>query len=253
VIRATVSTIVVVAALVGLTGCTPASRSETFAEEVARDIGDRVTPRSLTTRDAEFVAAQALEASHVAGRGTLYSVETLGWEGRTDTSEGARVTLRIRVDLPEIKSYGFASDVPASATVKCWDLVVRDLYDYDPGAFVLRAIVCPDGASALQPDPASPLRFPEDAEALLIAALTGATVGNVEDRVRSTFPEPGYAIAVEENGGELVVAVELWSDCMVAVQHGDGTVTRASFDPVQILPGETGCSPALYLRPVVGN
>jgi hypothetical protein len=242
-----------VAVLAGLTGCTPASRSETFAEEVARDIGDRVTPRSLTTRDSEFVAAQALEVSHVAGRGTLYTVETLGWEGRTDAPEGARVTLRIRVDLPELKSYGFASDVPASATVKCWELVVRDLYDYDPGAFELHDIVCPDGASAQQPDPATPLRFPDDAEALLISALTGATMRDVEDRVRNSFPEPGYAIAVEESGDELVVALELWSDCMVAVQHGDGTVTRASFDPVQILPGETGCSPALYLRPVVGN
>jgi hypothetical protein len=118
------------------------------------------SPRSLTTRDAEFVAAQALEVSPVAGRGTLYSVETLDWVGRTDASEGARVTLRIRVDLPEIKSFGFGSDVPASAAVKCWDLVVRDLYDYDPGAFELHHIDCPTDASAQQPEPATPLRFP---------------------------------------------------------------------------------------------
>jgi hypothetical protein len=242
-----------VVALVGLTGCTPASRAETFAEEVARDIGDRLTPRSLTTRDAEFVAAQSLNVSHVAGRGTLYTVEALAWEGRTDAPDGARVTLRIRVDLPEIRSYGFAADVPASAAVKCWTLVVRDLYDYDPGAFALHDIDCPEGASAPQPEPTTPLGFPDDAEALLLSALTGATVGDVEDRVRDNFPEPGYEIAVEESGDELVVALQLGSDCMVAVQHGDGTVTRESFDPMQILPGETGCKPALYLRPVVGN
>lgn len=246
-IRVATTVALALALAVGLTGCTPASRAEAHADEVARLLADELTPRTPQALDAEYYAQRAVEHSESLDRSTR--IETLGWSGEVAEGREAVVTLRLTVDLPAIDHGGFSRPSEASSAVRCWDLVIRFLYDYDPRTWELRGIPCPAGADALVPDPVPLASMPNDVEPRLSAVLAEATAADAESRTRAEFPDPGWSVAVEERDGVLAVALgaTLEGSCAVGVRHPDGTVeVLRGFSPESLLPGEIGCHPMLY-------
>jgi len=230
-----------------LAGCTPASRAEQRADFVARLLADELTPRTPEALDAEYYAQRAVAHSQTLDPFTR--VETLGWSGRLGEDEEAVVTLRLSVELPEVNNYGFSRREGPSSAVRCWDLVLRFLHDYDPRAWELREVPCPDGAAALTPDPVPLASMPDDVEERLTAVLADATAADAEARVRTEFDDPGWTVVVEERDGMLALALgaELERSCAVGVRHPDGVVeVLRGFSPESLLPGEIGCHPMLY-------
>lgn len=251
------------ALLVGLTtgvllaGCAPTGDgfAASLAERIIIGIGDDITPAYPTPRDADYLAAWALENPRLPSVGAPvdYAVETLGWEGNSGDEAGAAITFRIGVhvhaDGPN--SFGEASYKEGRST-RCWELTIFGLHDYD--SLKQREITCPEDAVALTPHPEPLPAFPDDIDARLTQALQGATIATIDDQVRAVFTEDFYSIVSDEQDGEVAVALGIPSEleCVVGVIHADGSVeVLRGWQRVLLQPGETGCSPSLYFTPIV--
>ena len=114
-----------VALLVALSGCTPPSRADHRADEIAAAIADRLTPQAPQRLDAEYLAQSAIDDAADGSYDPDSRVEAPEWTGRVDDGEEATLTLRISVDLPGQNASGFGSDIEPSSTVRCYRLIVR--------------------------------------------------------------------------------------------------------------------------------
>ena len=234
-----------------LTGCTPRGDdyAASLAERVAIGIGDDITPPYAEPRDAEYLAARAIDSPRLPGADAAIdiTVEALGWSGNSSDDGGARIDLRIDVHV-EQRSASHIGDfgVEEGFSTRCWTLTILSR-NYDN--YSLHEVTCPEGTVAKLPMPAPLPDIPEDVEERFAAALADATPENAASRVAEAFPEEFYDIEVRELYGEIVAAVGIPSvrKCVIGVRATDGTVsTFQGFDREQLMPGELGCSPSLY-------
>jgi hypothetical protein len=240
-------------ATVVLTGCTPAeeARAASLAERIAIAMADDIAPAHFPEPlSGEHLAWWATETPRLPSEQSVeYTIDAYGWSGNSGEDEGARFSVRIDVHMLYIPSQGWTSHRPESAAVRCWDFTVRAIPEWQ-GAVEHRGVACPEGALAA-PTPDTLLVMPDDVDARLSAVIVDATLADLEARIRTAFPDPGFSVVVEERNGFLVVALGVprrEQSCAVGVKHADGTVeVLRGFSPESLLPGEMGCHPMLYL------
>lgn len=243
------------AVVASLAGCAPPGDllAGQLAERVIIGIGDDITPPYPTPREADFLAAWALDDPRLPPAPAAdYVVEALAWQGNSGDEAGARIELRVTVDLRAGGSTFGNPWVPEGGAVRCWQLTVFGLHDYD--SLRQQEIGCPTTPAPPPPTPAPIPDLPDDVDALLAQAITGATAADIDERVREAFPEDYYSIESQSHEGELAVALGIpaESECVVGVVHADGSVEVLRGWKRELLqPGEMGCSPRLYFSPVV--
>ena len=232
-----------------------------YAEELVRrtaiGIADDVEGAYDEPLDAETLAQRAVQDPRLAGApAARYDIQVLGWQGSSGEADGARVDLRIAVDDPGWSSGAiFGDSRSAGRATGCWRLLVR-AHEHDDTAD-LDELRCPDDVVAATPDPTPLPSLGPDAEAELLAAVDGlpadASADDAVRAVRAAFPE-FVDVRAEREGAELVatVGVVRSRDCVVAVRpDGEQAWRFSDFRRIQLEPGEGGCTPGLYLHPVM--
>ncbi|WP_432840783.1 hypothetical protein [Dactylosporangium sp. CA-092794] len=214
------------------------------AQEHAQRLNDKLGRRVLA-RDAEYVAATEVPSGAQAD-GRLV-IAPIAWSGRITGDEQATIDVRFSVTEPEHRpaTFGDRGHAAGSAT-RCYRYTLR-LYR-DTG---FREIDCPAIASPPVPSASPPPRLPGDAQDRLAAALRTATPETLADAVRRAFPEDGSTVDTVTQDGTLVAAVGASAerDCIVMIRTPDGATKRISYDPIQLEPGELGCSVGLFTNP----
>ncbi|MCK0116437.1 hypothetical protein MWU57_05275 [Isoptericola sp. S6320L] len=222
----------------------------------AADVG-RQTVQELAA-DLEPGYAEPLDAENLAQRvvdESASGVTVLGWEGSSGTDEGAVVEVAIRAQVEGSQSGWFDAGSTAGRSLTCWRFTVH-AGEHD-GAATYEEIGCPDDLDrAPAPDPTPLPSLGPDAEATVLAALDelppDATPADAESSLRSAFPE-FVDVRAEREDDELVAAVGVMRsrDCVVGVRpDGEPAWRYSAFDRIQLEPGELGCAPGLYLRPI---
>lgn len=211
---------------ISLDGSSPAAGvAEQAAQQLNEDLGHRDR-----LRDAEYIAATEVPAEPRGGNQPI-TATPLAWSGRVFGDEIATIDVRFTV---ESDSW-------------CYRYTL-ELYRYT----TYDEIDCPKVAKPPVPSASPPLRLPQDAQARLTAALHDATAATLADRVRAAFPQDGIGVDTVVDKGTLVAAVGVAAerDCLVMIRTADGRTTPVAFRRIQLEPGETGCSTALYTHPV---
>ena len=237
-----------------LSGCTATggdADAARLAERVIVGIGDDITPPYPTPRDAEFLAAAAIESPRLPSDVMAnYDVEALSWTGNSGDDAGALLEIRVAVHVPLASSTTmFGPSQEEGDATRCWRLTVFGYHDYD--SLKLAEITCPSGPAPAPPTAAPRPAFPEDLEARFTAALADA---DPVAAVGAAFPDDYYSIQSASDDGETAVALGIPSelDCAVGVIHADGSIeVFQGFSSTALQPGEQGCAPDLYFHPVV--
>ncbi|WP_402376863.1 hypothetical protein [Isoptericola rhizosphaerae] len=235
-----------------------------YYEITVPDDGDRIAERQGQATAQEIAVdlepgyTDPLDAENLAQRvvdGYAPGVTVLGWEGNSGTDEGAVVEVAVRTQFGGSRSGWFDPGSTAGQSLTCWRFTVH-ARQHD-GEASRDEIGCPDdldGAPA--PDPTPLPSLGPDAEATVLATLDDlgddATPSDAESRLRSAFPE-FVDVRADREGDELVatVGVVRSRDCVVGVRpDGEPAWRYSAFDRIQLEPGELGCDPGLYLRPI---
>lgn len=242
-----------VAAVLLLSGCATGGDADAarLAERVIVGIGDDITPPYPTPRDAEYLAASAIESPRLPSDVTAdYNIEALSWTGNSGDDAGAILEIRVAVHVPFASSTTmFGPSQEEGDATRCWRLTVFGYHDYD--SLQLDEINCPTGPAPAPPTPEPLPAFPDDLDALLSTALSEP---DPEAAVRAAFPDDFYSISSASENGETAVALGIASegDCVVGIIHADGSTEIAmGFDWELLQPGEMGCVPDLYFHPLV--
>jgi hypothetical protein len=239
-----------------LSGCTPGGDgyAADLAERIIIGIGDDITPPYPKPREADFLAAEAIDNPRLPSHSSDvdYLVEAMSWEGNSGDESGARIQFRISVHVSASRPVHIGDlGTKEGQSTRCWELTVFGLHDYD--SLKQREIACTDDSAPPHPTAAPIPDLPADVEAVLAATLQGATVEDVDQRVRTRFPDDFYSVESKSLNGELAVALGIPAElkCVVGVVHADGSVeVLRGFKTVLLQPGEGGCSPDLYFFPV---
>lgn len=245
--------------VMSLTGCAIGGDADAavLAEQAVSNIGDDMSPPNPVPHDAEALAAAAVRSPRVpVSPAADYTVEALSWQGNSGDETGAIIELRVFVHvLPTNPGSVFGSYQQEGYSERCWRLTVFASYDDDLN-LQLHEISCPSGALPAPPSPAPTptdrAGFPPDVDALLFAAIEGATAADVEARVSAAFPEDYYVIQSDSLNGELVVALGITAEfeCLVVVIDPDGSAqVYRGFDLTALPAAEQYCSTELYLNP----
>jgi hypothetical protein len=251
---------VVVWAVVTVTGRSGGGLADELAERVAIGIADDVEGSYAEPLDAERLAQQAVADPRLPSDPAVdYDVVALAWEGDSG-EDGAIVDVAIHVDVASWSDGAmFGERRDASSATQCWRLVVRahqhdDVADHEQ-------IDCPPGALAsgatAQPSPTPLPSLGPDAEQVVLGVLDalpdGATADDAETALAAAFDE-FVDVRAERDGAELVATVGVLRsrDCVVGVRpDGEAAWRFSDFDRILLEPGELGCAPGLYLRPVI--
>ena len=218
------------------------------AEAVARQIGADMTPPVLHDREAAWLVQEDVARADDPERGI--HVEALDWSGRSGEGEGARIDVRITVDVDATTAATLGeSSTEAGSATRCWRYAVVGFRYYD--TLGLDEIECTDEPAPAAPTAVELPALPEDAEALVTQVLTAASPESLAGDLEAAFPQDSVTTESDVDDGELVAAVGVPAerDCLVMVRDAAGTVTRQSYDPVWLEPGELGCSTMLYTSP----
>ncbi|MGF0118214.1 hypothetical protein ACQFYA_18115 [Promicromonospora sp. Marseille-Q5078] len=227
-----------------------------LAERTAIGIADDVEGHYAEPLDAETLAQSAVTEPRLAGGDDAeYELQVLGWRGSSGDADGARIDLALSVHVASSSSGAIFGDSRAAGqATSCWHLVVR-AHEHDDTADLDR-FGCPDDVVEVTPDPTPLPSLDPEAEADVLGVLDGlrdgATPGDAERALRTSLPE-FVDVRTERSGAELVatVGVVRSRDCIVAVRpDGEAAWRFSDFDRIQLEPGELGCVPGLYLRPV---
>lgn len=246
--------LVAVLVVVGLAGCATdagEAAARRAVQEVAEEIGEQLTPPVIRVREADWLVVNEVASHDDAERGVR--VEPLSWSGTTgpaDDGAGARITVRITVQLPaKTSSTLFGESYAASSATRCYRYGVIGFRFFDTLQF--EEIACTSEAAPALPTPETIPALSEDAEAVLGAVLRDATAEDVDAAVADAFPQPEVTTQTEVVGGELVasVGIPVERDCLVMVRRVTGVVERLAFDSEWLEPGELGCSTRLYTAP----
>lgn len=205
---------------------------------------------ALTTEfgyQTEATDAESIAATRFGSAST--DVQPVGWSGSTELGDEAIIDIRIRsVVQAQTATAIFGSGNSAGTAERCYRFTLvlytesrREELDCDD---LPRSAAAPTAA----PTPA----LPHDAAERIEAALLQSDSRNLAAELRNAFPDTDVTVdtALTEDG-ELVAAVGIGSvrDCVVMVRDSGGVVLRASFDRIQLEPGELGCSVQLYTAP----
>lgn len=234
-------------ALFALTGCAP---GESVAADVVDQIADGLTDDFdspvLRVRDAEWFAASYVPALNASSRGSTVWADTLAWRGNSRDESGARIEVRIRVDVEAEGGYFGASYGPGSVT-KCYryEVFVR------PNPVTRSVIACPNDPVITTPSAVPFPTLPDDARDVLAAVLAAASAASLAGDVRAAFPQDFVTVDTEAVTGDLIAAVGVSAEreCIVGVRGVDGIVEFRGYDPAWIEPGEQGCSIQLVTSP----
>ncbi|MEU2199164.1 hypothetical protein [Isoptericola sp. NPDC019482] len=231
--------------------------AQELVERTAIGIADDVEGHFAEPLDAETLAQRAVQDPRLAGGpAARYDVQVLGWQGASGDPDGARVDLSIAVDVDGSSSDAiFGDSRSAGQATSCWHLLVR-AHEYDDTAD-LEEFRCPDDMVAATPDPTPLPSLGPDAGQELLAVVDGLSEGasadDAERAVRGAFPA-FVDVRTEREGDQLVATagVVRSRDCVVAVRpDGEPAWQFSDFRRIQLEPGEGGCTPGLYLRPVM--
>lgn len=176
----------------------------------------------------------------------------LDWAGNSGDADGARVDVRIGVEVVAHEDgTGFnARRVDADSSTRCWHLTLFGSRNHDTAR--VDEFDCPEGAEGKTPMPAPRAELPQDVELVLPELIRDADAATLERRLHDRFPGDDYSIAVAEERGELVGALGVPHDeaCVLVIRSADGDVnTVAGFARELLQPGEIGCSPGLHFSP----
>ncbi|MET1015532.1 MAG: hypothetical protein ABWX76_01860 [Leifsonia flava] len=248
---AAVAAMVVVAS----TGCTRLG-GDAFAEDeawaVARRIGADMTPPVISPRTAEWLVASHVPDENVdLPDGSSRRVEALSWGGDTSDPDGARIVLRISVDIAPHSpdTVGDRGRKAGSATLCAHYEIVGDSYD---DTLDLDRIACPDSDAPPLPSPTAPPSLDPSAADVLEAVLRSTDAAGLEAAVGAAFPQDYVTIETTAQDGRLIAAVGVSAegDCVVGVREPDGSVQAGGGYPAEwLMPGEIGCSTRLVTAP----
>jgi len=196
-------------------------------------------------READELAAQVLTTGWGYSPPPGLHVGVLGWSGFSGSAAGARIDVRLIVDLHDVPAEAGIFAHTAGSTVECWRVTVLALRRDDPVQVV--SIPCPASPDRT-PHPAPPPALPSDAPSRLRAALATATPATLDARVRTAFPDPGLSIDTLASDRGLYAAVGVLDDreCLMG--------TRASDSKISVSAGrlegyEPSCSVTLFFEP----
>ena len=243
-----------------LTGCAIQPEGDRRASELitslSKRFGAELAPPRINTRDAEYLVAVILPSYRSEpGAEPSIDVAPLSWNGSTGSGDGAQIEARFHVVIRahSAVSIGDQSYEAGSAT-RCFHYSAIGYRLYD--TLAMREMACPGGEPPAMPTPSALPALPDDADARLTEVLTSTTVATVEADLRRAFPQKfihidSTSITTGPKTGELVVAVGVPDqfDCIVAVLGVTGVTILSSFDRIQLMPGETGCTTQLYVNP----
>lgn len=242
--------VLVAAVLAGCANLTPPRAAE-FADQIADEFGDDITPPVIHAVPADYIVATRVPGlSYEQPSGTLADVEALSWEGDTGTEPGATIELRIHVEDPAgSEGTVFGDSWEASSVTRCYRFQAIGYRFYDN--LTMEQFGCPDTPAPPLPTPDFLAAIPDDGDETLTAILRDATAETIEADVRAAFPEPEYTIDTDSSEGRLIVALGLprQGDCLLALRNADGTIEVGGADQTQIQPGELGCSTQLITSP----
>ncbi len=248
-----------------------------LTRDVADDIAETIEPHWAEPADARALAARTYWLADGFHRpwGPVQRVIVLGFDGRSDRSDGARVDIAVEAEVGRVScelSDRFNPWNPcegpnrtAGSATTCWTLTVHARRHQ--GAADVDQVDCPEVLAALDPRPeAEPTLSPQDEDEgpqligdlpddtadIVLDVLSGlaadADPAAAEAAVRDALAEH-VDVAARRDGDELVVAAGImWtSDCVVVVRQGDDDPFRfTDIRPIQLEKGEMGCGPGLY-------
>lgn len=223
----------------------------------ARD-GDRMAEQQVVaTADAiesglgyqrDVFDAETLAASGFSS--TRAEVTPAAWSGSTEDGDEAIIDVRIRAHVAA-REHGFG-DGPANSAgsaERCFRFTLV------LSAYAQRSdLDCATLPTHVAPPEVTPQEaLPADAEARLDRVLQESEPSDLAERVRAKFPSPGISVDTMVEHGEMIVALGLAEskECIVRVRGRDGAISRASFDRIQLEPGEGGCRVELYTDPAL--
>jgi hypothetical protein len=221
------------------------SLAEDYAEKGAEQLNERLGHRNRV-RDAEHVAATEVTVDPRTGpKPDSVQVAALAWSGRVHGDEKATVDVRFTVAV-DAGGFGIGNTNTDGSATRCYRYTLQ-LYRYT----TYDDIRCPEVTVLPVPSAAPVPRLPGDADKRLTAALRTATPATLAGAVRAAFPQEAVSVDTATAGGTLVAAVGVPAerDCVVMIRTADKKIKHVGFDRVQLEPGETGCTTALYTHP----
>ena len=238
-------------AVLALTGCaTGESVAADTVDRIAVELTDNLDSPVSRVRDAEWFAATFITPlnSEAGGRGSTVYADTLAWSGSSGDESGARIEVRIRVDVEPKHAVGVGdSSYEQGSATKCFRYEVFRR----PHPVTRQGINCPDNPEITTPNAAPLPALPDDARELLARVLGAASIASLDADVRAAFPQDFISVETDVVGDDFLAAVSVPGEreCIVGVRDADGVVEFASFDPTWIEPGELGCSTRLVTSP----
>ncbi|WP_146072883.1 hypothetical protein [Cryobacterium sp. Y62] len=238
-------------AVLALTGCaTGESVAADMVDHIAAELTDDLDSPVSRVRDAEWFAATYITPlnSAAGARGSTVYADTLAWSGSSGDESGARIEVRIRVDVEQKNAGGIGdSSYGEGSATKCFRYEVFRL----PHPVTRKGINCPDNPAITTPTAAPLPALPDDAEAVLAAVLGAASSGSLQYDVEAAFHEEFMTVDTAVVDGEFLAAVGVPGEreCIVAVRGADGVVEFWGFDRAWIEPGELGCTTRIVTSP----
>ena len=248
-----VSTVAVAAVLAtSLSGCASSGDqyASSVADAVAAKFGESISPPEINDRTADYLVSASLPSLNRDDGDTRVAVEALSWKGRTGSGDGAEIDIRVVVTVDEHVPTTFNDRSRSAGSItRCYHLAAIGYRYYDR----LQSSTYPCPTTAAPPAPSAvPLpALPTDTMDRLTVALESTDAQKLQRDVSAAFPGGGVTVKTASANGELIAAVGLPAerDCVVAVRRPSGVARFSDYDPIQLMPGETGCSPELYLHP----
>jgi hypothetical protein len=243
-----------VTAALALAGCSGYRDGDRVARDIAEQqaalLNDKLGHRT-GIREAEYIAATeiARQEPDTEDAGPTVRLTPLAWSGQTFGSEQATIDVRFVVTVAEqpATSFGGLRGISAGQATRCYRYVFQR-YRYTEH----HEIDCPATTAIPAPPTAAPIpRMPDDARERLAAVLRTATPDTLAAAVRAAFPEKYIVIDTATYKGALVAAVGVPAerDCLLLVRTNSGDIESPGYDPVQLQPGELGCSTNLFISP----
>lgn len=252
-----VALVVILVALVAA----PVVVSAVLAGALAPGDGNRIARDNVTRAVAarvdqlgywyEQTDAETLAAERLSGVFGGAEFTPIAWSGRVAPAQVATVDVLVssRVAAHSPATFGERGTTAGSA-VACYRFTLPST-DF-VGAEQIECVPGVTPGAAPTPTPTRSPRLPDDATERIVAALESEPRSGWEHTLRNAFPGPGVTIeTATTDDGERVVAVGTpgGPDCRLVVQRTDGTIVEPGFDPAWVLPGEVGCSTALFTAP----
>ena len=226
------------------------SSGERAASRFADDTADQLSSRLSSSPHASDAAWLIFNAIPHAMPGPIaeetVDIDPLSARGDKTDKDGARIEVRIHVEVPERQGGGFNEpSYEAGEATRCFRFTVRHSRVSKDG------MSCPDGPVKALPAPTPAPEMPGGASALLTDAVRKSSPATVGGDVRAAFPQKFITVDTAMAGGKIIAAVGVpeHRDCIVAVRDGVGVHVHEGFEGAWLAPGETGCTTELITNP----